>query len=121
MTIVDFIEQRLAEDEAVANAAAEVEGAQWRPDGYFNEPDKVDGDRDTAVGYDMSSAASTHIARHDPARVLRQVKALRSIVEMQAAMSSMWIPNTGYLMAEPNLQFIASIWSDHPDYRQEWA
>lgn len=63
MTLVEFLAARLDDDEAVAQRAARWnEGCRdWATDG---EPDWE------------------HIARHDPARVLREVEAKRRIVAM---------------------------------------
>ena len=57
--MVAFLLARLDEDERVARAAA-----------------TVDGD----VELHVPPAAGEHVARHDPARVLRGVAALRAIV-----------------------------------------
>lgn len=72
MTIVKFLVARLDEDEAAARAA-HVETtlpAVWAA--LF----EVSGHSGASV-----RAATDHIARHDPARVLAQVAAMRAIVD----------------------------------------
>lgn len=53
-----------------------------------------------------------HMARHDPARVLRQVSAVRALLALFDEM--------GY-NEEPAYRAAAAIWSDHPAYKAEWA
>jgi hypothetical protein len=64
-----------------------------------------------------------HAARHDPARVLREVAAKRALLAMDVS------PDehnndcvSGYLDAVYDVQLLlAAVWSDHPDYRTEWS
>jgi|HubBroStandDraft_4_1064222.scaffolds.fasta_scaffold586039_2 hypothetical protein len=112
MTLTDFLIARLDEDEAAAKA--------WLP---FGNPD---------------AAQREHIARHDPARVLREVDAKRKILaEHCDTVGSVWIPGHGhdnkfcarcvdsdrdgdYYAEEPGpcltLRALAAVWSGHPDY-----
>ncbi len=53
------------------------------------------------------AAAREHIARQDPGRVLREVEAKREIIRVCGRV---------YV-----LRCLAAVYSDHPDYRQEWA
>ena len=115
-TIVEFIEARLNEDEQIARTAASVDGESWAAEGPFGDQDldRVSGTGQGDVGYDMAQTAPPHIARHDPARVLRQCKALRSVVRLTAY--------TGDPVYEKDLmEDMAAIWSDHPDYRERWS
>ncbi|PKV80892.1 DUF6221 family protein [Nocardia fluminea] len=130
-TIEDFITQRLAEDERQAGVAAEARGDHWCAD-Y----DGVAGPHGR-VGYDMDTNVIDHIANHDPARVLRQVAAVRDILGLaQSAMGAHqadYEPGGtgdeamyGYRMGaafayDPVLKAIAATWSDHPDFQPEWA
>jgi hypothetical protein len=108
--LVAFLNARLDEDEAAARAAA---GAPWLPD----------------IGTD---AVAEHIARHDPARVLREIAAKRAIVDFYVE------PPNGFLtgiaeavgdseggsgrtprpltVIEAVALDLADVWSDHPDY-----
>jgi len=106
MTIVDFLMQRIAEDEASARAAVGNDGPPtWLPDdadGVYGVRPDVDWDEvcqshtygvpnecefnPTACGISITDdqvlehARARHIARHDPARVLADCEAKRRIV-----------------------------------------
>lgn len=123
MTIVEFLEARLEEDEAVAKAAfgADPTYATWAYEG-----DEVfapmEGERHSrlclpAVDEDLGA----HIAHYDPARALSEVVAIRSLVELYGALSAHWVLNADYGFASTTLRTLAAIYSDHPDYQQEWA
>lgn len=109
MTPLDeFLTARLDEDEAAAKAAASRPlGDQW-----------IDGTRLTAV--------AAHIARHDPARVLREVEAKRKILNswVSAATADRYSAGPEPIDhfqdgLEHALRLLATAWSDHPDYRQD--
>ena len=112
--LIAFVTARLDEDEAAAQEAAS------RPLG----PAWDDGTRHTAV--------ARHINRHDPARVLREVAAKRAILAEHAPQTDG--PATGcgrcdwdhYVICDnprgcATLRALATIWSDHADYRPEWV
>lgn len=114
--LTDFLQDRLDEDEAAAKAcqspppwkAADHESDTWIVTDGGGEP----------LIYDEGTPSleeARHIARHDPGRVLREVKAKRAILraEMDRALG-------GVLGYSSVLLDLASIYSDHPDYRQEW-
>jgi Family of unknown function (DUF6221) len=122
MTTMDdlaaFIEARLDEDEAMAKAAyqhgpnptqplAPPEGSWWPVVRLMER-----------LGSGTYNDAN-HIARHDPARVLREVAAKRAIVAEHGR------DNFGCQSCQGDqrcpIPFLAAIWSDHPDYRAEWA
>jgi hypothetical protein len=118
VTIEEFLRARLDEDEAAARAAASrPRGESWGG--------VVDGTRYTVV--------AAHIARHDPARVQREIEAKRAILaEHQRAPKPLpgmsWYPcrvctRDRYPQSWPcaTVRALAAVWSDHPDYQQEWA
>jgi hypothetical protein len=133
-TIEDFIMQRLAEDEQIARSAIDPErpGAHWCWEDGARDPlqpgvevEELDTqaislrtveEYPTLVGplpaFILRQVEARlpgglwHIARHDPARVLRQCAALRLALEFWRGLT--------------RLRTIAAIWSDHPDYRPEW-
>lgn len=138
--LIVFLNARLDEDEAAAKAAASVAGPDWQ----FG--------RDFPTSYLRSSAGSIladtlhsgdgeigpHLARHDPARVLREVEAKRAILELHQGDASEY-GGSGYRAGEmacrmcgaddgwwgvawpcPTILALAAVYSDHPDYRQEW-
>ncbi|MBF6399767.1 hypothetical protein IU438_28775 [Nocardia cyriacigeorgica] len=99
--IEEFIEARLAEDEQIARSSIRWdEGcSRWADAG---EPDWL------------------HIARHDPARVLRQTAALRELLNVANDVDAMY-SIAAEDAADGIRRTIAAIWAEHPDYQQEWA
>ncbi|MET8766347.1 DUF6221 family protein [Streptomyces sp. NPDC004658] len=127
--LVEFLRARLEEDEAAAKACASAPWAieippmihvsvqarrdnkwKWGTLGYVAT---VERDEDRA-----------HIARHDPARVLREVEAKRQILAAHALNG--WVCSTcdneevdqDYPCL--TLRLLALPYVDHPDYRAEW-
>jgi hypothetical protein len=164
VTIVEFIEARLAEDEETAQSAIDPErpGTHWCWEDGERDPlqpgVEVEGLDTQAISLRTVEEYPTrhvgplpafilrqvearqqgglwHIARHDPARVLQQCEFGRDVLDAyrtavrarnsrnehatnaftagQDAAAVMWL---GWM-----LQKLAAIWSDHPDYRTEWA
>lgn len=106
-----FLAARLDEDEAAAKAAWGVEW-DWR---YVAEP----------FGERPSIAHTVHIARHDPARVLREVAAKRAILARYATVQAWsYPPGDGDEAVQDELgevtRSLAAVYSDHPGYREEW-
>lgn len=118
-----------------------VEGQDWGHHGpdlvsavvdpEFNLPADVI----SSIGYDsdqvlVKQSDGAHIARHDPARVLAECAAKRRIVERHGALDEDECPGCGaYLDGTwrtgpgelcPDLAALASVYADHPDYREEW-
>lgn len=99
MNIVEFLEARITEDEAMARAAS-TDGGSWDTiSGIGGSTGSIhaggelfideDGDASyyggSVIVYDEGTpdrAQAEHIARHDPARVLAECKAKREIVEL---------------------------------------
>lgn len=89
---VAFVEAQIAEDERVARAA--IPDRENRPTTYYPDEDEDDGIWGVARGgsqvegvgiivYDEgghTAGQAEHIARHDPARVLREVEGKRQII-----------------------------------------
>lgn len=141
--LVEFLKARLDEDERHA-LAVEDNSAPWR--GRW----VVHGEAlKTYNGWTLiyKKAGDTtpfrpgllaHIARHDPARVLREVEAKRQIVELhQEGVSNDLPPDEEptaegiFCMActpvgEPpfypcsTLRLLALPYDDHPDFQEEW-
>lgn len=107
MTIVEFLEARLDEDEADATEADGDRLLAW------SKHDK------------MVIVDSGFMQTFTPSRILREVAAKRAIIadhrrfmaEERRRMNG-WVPNEWDL---PTLKALASVYSDHPDYQQEWA
>jgi hypothetical protein len=73
---------------------------------------------------------ATHIARHDPARVLRKVAGKRAIIMRYERACTIPEPcvsftagqDDGYRQAcDDAIRNLAAVYSDHADYRPEWA
>lgn len=117
-----FIAARLDEDEAIAKTACEeyrpTWTAVWTASTVYARI--VDGDGLPLAGTDLRGVAE-HIVHHDPARVLREIAAKRAIIaEYERAVNgSLEWGVTSAL--EDTVSHLADIWSDHDDYRPEWA
>jgi hypothetical protein len=136
LTLTDFLLARLAEDEAAARACAEAFPSPWEvadrgwrvriyaadvPDiGDHAEPGDTRAPcvievepqrhhRELNDGGWLSDRVE-HIARHDPARVLADVEAKRRIVEWDVEQP----------VDRGVLNILASVYADHPDFREEW-
>jgi len=113
--LVAFLRARLDEDERIARAC----------DGHttFDGTGIVPGA--TARGPVMAvlpSHVATHIARHDPARVLAEVDAKRRIIDgLAEALDRHADYITGTFTVEDVLRLLALPYRDHPGYRPEWA
>ncbi|MGV9744607.1 DUF6221 family protein [Rhodococcus zopfii] len=108
MNIVEFIEARIAEDEQIARKADAAQDDPLYPGTKMGL--WVVTDSDFAIGVD-----------YDPARVLRQCKALRdAVATVQDLLEEGWSEDDAAYMRIRALSSMAAIWSDHPDYQQEW-
>ena len=121
--LAEFITHRLDEWEAIARAAGwNGEAEPWCIDMEGNvQACDTHGAGSAYVacgpygcGVDPSHAA--HIALHDPARVLRQVEAMRKIL----AECDEWMTAYAPTGAHRILLALAAVWSDHPDFRDDW-
>jgi hypothetical protein len=125
--LIAFLSARLDEDEAAAKLAAR-EGGTWTQDDPERHPGSISSLGGQVV-YDEGSPdeyQAPHIARHDPARVLREVEAMRAILAEagRIAQSASMYPNQGNAAAliamQTVLKILATGNSGHPDYRPEW-
>lgn len=135
-TLAEFLDARLAEDEATA-LAAEARGRWVAGDEGIYETDGgciATGPYGCGIGCEAD-----HIARHDPSRVLREVEAKRRILSghVPEAFGGNTLPTgkvlclscatlnrheqwTGRSYPCSTVLALATVWSDHPDYRTEW-
>jgi hypothetical protein len=130
--LIEFLRARFDEDAQVASAATWCPGAsRWSAhhreeyDGRWVIVDSLD-DRVIEVDTEASDDAcvAAHIARHDPARVLRDLEAKRRIVaeyeryaaERRRAMGG-WDPQSE---VSPILAALAAVYAEHEDYRENW-
>lgn len=139
MELREFLTARLADDERIALAVQQR--APWVVVGsYGDEGVKEDGYGWVATGaYNagMDADDAAHIARHDPARVLRDVAAKRRILEMWEDPADVaHLPDGVVDGRDPDerdeqiatasvidviVRDLAAVYAEHPDYRQEWA
>jgi hypothetical protein len=118
MTIIEFLEARIAEDEAVAR---EVEtDFQFDPSQRLLSPLEL-----YAPGYDTYPVISI-----DQTRVLAECAAKRAIVTLHRTVpvapgrSDTTCSGCGDAFNErpcPTLAHLATVYADHPDYLPEWA
>lgn len=156
-----FLEARLAEDESVALAASGSTprlqkvgfSAHWHTEPWYDGTGErcdlragVAGDLTAHGGIEVP--AGEHAARHDPARVLREVAAKRALLAVHltraqrepdaplhvkadsayrdpaclgCGLDPIGLDMTGDIEECPVLLAVASVWSDHPDYLTEWG
>lgn len=131
MKLSEFLVVRLAEDERIALAA---HGAEWddidpaQPFVIFDVQAHSSNERLVTVGGVASVSRledRKHIAQHDPVRVLREVAAKQRIINEFVEAKSYYDENRSAPAGELSglhlaLKAIASVYSDHPDYREEW-
>lgn len=126
--IVAFIRARLDEDADLVETIREggFHAPTWtsQPNEEGTWPILCEPDDSTPIGYITDGRWEIqHVARHDPARVLRGVEAKRRIVaECEYNINyHLAVGARAVLLATVTLKLLASEWSDHADYQQEWA
>lgn len=154
MTIVEFLIARLDEDEAVANATTSVPVAGcWKAardkhaaDGapLFlvqgddpHEPGTMEYTSTEIIAYSAewqteAEANLRHIARHDPARVLREVAAKRERLALYVEVTDILFHGSSgdrikyqresgrFEALDVEVRRDAAIYADHPDYKPDW-
>ena len=122
--IVKFIRKRLAEDEAAALAASSF---HWSASKWSNEANReflvVADETSGAPAFGIKDQAdAAHIVAHDPARIIRQVKALRLIVDRcDGLIDHPSGDETTDIACEDTLRDLVQIWTDHRDFQEKWA
>ncbi len=137
MTLTEFLNARIAEDEAVARVAVipahdgykphpELASWHYEPDGeveYVQTAEMLahqyaeriyvtmDGE---GIRSAVDEEVGPHIARHDPARVLAECEAKRRIINM------MDDPRRDTYEIHEVLAVLALPYADHPDYDPAW-
>jgi hypothetical protein len=128
--LVAFITARLDEDEATALDALHPDAVSpgvWMTEHHGDDPPTCHIAEDRAghywsVAHDVFVPNAEHIARHDPARVLREVAAKRRILAAAAEYSpELEHGDNGEWAFDLVVRELAAAWSDHPDYRAEWC
>jgi hypothetical protein len=138
--LVEFLRARIDEDAQMARkTSAKCWHAEIHHHRRTNEPvlyevhpvAELEGNGDGGV---TTAGDAEHIARHDPARVLREVEAKRRILDEvvdEATSLDMSVDNdrrVGFrdeasepYLGDTLLRLLANPYVDHPDYRSEWA
>lgn len=127
-TLTDFLLARIAEDEAIAKAAAWFDrGALaptpvWTYAGDEVEPGVTCDHEGLSPAVNPEEGA--HIALHDPARVFAECEAKRRIVsrcDMVLRGREHGMFNDGQAVdANDNLRSLAQVYADHPDFDPTW-
>ncbi|MEU0236751.1 DUF6221 family protein [Nocardiopsis sp. NPDC006198] len=133
MTIVEFVNARLDEEEQAAEAATPGKwGAQPGETGTLDNEWEVVAEGVTHVVYVghegggvTTEENALHIARHDPLRVLREITAKRQAV-VEAKQANEFVSERFRLPIENGasgylLRLIAAPYADHPDYDPAWT
>lgn len=133
MNITEFLNARLNEDEAAAQAVIDAGSLDvWETIPIM----ELDGRRALAQGSFIftvmdpvpeGQACTEHAANWDPARVLREVASKRSILELHANgypgidyCVSCWNGNESLDWPCPTVRTLASVYADHLDYDPAW-
>lgn len=165
--VVEFLKARLDEDEAAAKAAGwehpcpPCRSGQWQcvgvrhlryDNGAGEDVRVIDTTGGPAMWHEQISVradnggVADHIARHDPARVLREVAAKRKVLDEHQCTTERrdtprFDPSSGERYPDEHdvicnvcgwatdragsacltIRFLAAVYSDHPDYDPEWA
>jgi len=117
MTITEFLEARIAEDEAAAALHLKV---------WANADDDVD-DFESAAQELSGHVNLTYDSEYMDmnigyARVLAECAAKRAIIKHAQHLTEDKDAYWAYReYAERNLLFLAAVYADHPDYQREWT
>ena len=120
LTLLEFLQARLTEDELSAVAA--IDGSPvWRSSLTFR--DVKDDDGRYVIAADRlhpSAEQAAHIARHGPARVLADVEAWRLVIADYLRLDAAGdVLERGVI--EDVLRHLATVYADHPDYNPSWS
>ena len=130
--LVAFLEERLDDDEYRAKAARSeswtVERDEPATPGQVAAESRVvkGADGDSGIARVNGRDRALHIARHDPARVLHEIEAKRSILgevtrtAPDGAPPTVGPPQGARVEMVAVLEMLALPYADHADYREEW-
>lgn len=118
--LITWLRAQLDEDERIATRDGVLAGDTWQvleplPGRVTAEVMRVGG---TVAKLEEHDAE--HIARHDPARVLREVEAKREITNACAGTLGGGVNPGAMCDADLVLRLLALPYSDRPGYREAW-
>lgn len=115
--LVEFLKARFNEDEQTARKVTAMTWSLLRDPGGVRIEDE-NGSPIASDAYDAPLTADEleHIARHDPARVLREVEAKRRMLP-HLIVDGHTLDHCDRCMV---LRLLALPYADHPDHREEW-
>jgi hypothetical protein len=136
LSIVDFLREQLAKDEAVARKATAVSSHRWMANNSLlmfldDSPTPFAESLACTENYRQDDVWE-HAERHDPARALREVEAKRAIMELADEASGLDMSvdidravrprdtTTDPYVGDMIIRQLAAVYSDHPDYQEEW-
>jgi hypothetical protein len=128
MDIIDFLETRISEDEAVAQAASPAPW-EWFAKAGTPAPALYGGDKQTVLdacsdkgsGYLSSKAEDrAYIAQFNPGRILAECAAKRKMLANVPLVATDMASGVG-VTSEYVLMCMASPYRDHPDYQEGWS
>lgn len=125
--LIGFVEARLADDERVARAAG---WHRWTLGIVYGTVMAFSNAK--IVARDCREYDAEHLARHDPARVLREVEAKRRLLaahDIQREPSDfegrkyvvIWCATCGEPGFCLSVKLLAAPYADHADFRPEWS
>ncbi|MFJ4837162.1 DUF6221 family protein [Streptomyces sp. NPDC088746] len=131
--LVQFLRARLDDDSAAARAASwDEDGDRWdtQHQGQWSVIDHTDdGVIEVPPHAANDAGVAQHMARHDPARVLREVEAHRLLLKRyDEPETSPDLPDSmNKLTSGVQRQVLADVfrvlalpYADHPDYQETW-
>ncbi|MFB7776901.1 DUF6221 family protein [Streptomyces bauhiniae] len=120
--LVQWLRKQFDEDEQVARDA---DADTWRVGEGHDGGKVLMGQPGCVVAEARFAEYADHAARHDPARVLREVEAGRRLIRAHdkwcEGRCEAKYPEAGFDAAHYwNLKVRAEVYADRPGYRQEW-
>ena len=116
--LIEFLRARLDDDERTAREAGS-RSVNWSVNGTWH----LEGVEHDVVGEEEAFCHPhnvEHIARHDPARVLREVDAKRRILELYDVSTSRELKLDAWELMKHAVRALALPYADHPDYDESW-
>lgn len=125
--LVEWLREQLDEDDRIARGTGQP-GTSWQ--GLEMDGELRDDANAGTVAYIPRAETRAHIARHDPARVLRETEAKRRtialceppLVDVTGPQDTerQFIPGEGPPWGLDVLKLLALPYADRPGYRDDW-